>query len=529
MKRRITLTLTAVMAATLLFGCGSKDDTSGTDANKGADAAQTESGDAAAEDTAAAGGILKMSAGMEPGGLLPTDLISTDSNMIAQFVMEPLGRYNDAGEMEPYLAEEFIENPDEGTFTIKLRDGITYSDGSPLNAEDVKWNLENFQEVKASLGNIASVEATDDKTVVVHYDTWFNDALNSIGRLFMVSSKAVEEQGADAIGKKPVGTGAFTMESWEPGVKITFNRNDQYWQEPSKLDGVEVLFIPDAQSRISAFMAGEIDVVDASTVNNAKQLEGAGYERISKDPVIGGMIHGIAFNTVDEGPLQDVRVRQAIVHALDRDAYVQSYSSGMYQTVDQYCPKDFWAYNEKMEGIQYDTEKTKELLADAGYPDGLTITLTYATNDEERATVLQGMLADAGITLEMNGLEWSAFDQCVIGGGGWEGIALWTNGADVSVTTYANQFGENAFFFSSSIAKEQEILDKIAEASSAKTREELKPLMDELQELVIDKYCLVGSTSMPSPLYYAQDTVKELNYGVQAMTQLTPEKVYLTK
>ena len=122
---------------------------------------------------------------------------------MASFVMERLGRLDKAGQMEPFLAEEFIENPEDMTLTVRLKDGIKYSDGSTLDAENVKWNIEYVQEVKASLGAIESVEAVDPKTVVITYSEWNSSGVNQIGGLFMMSSQAFEEIGR---GRIPVKT-----------------------------------------------------------------------------------------------------------------------------------------------------------------------------------------------------------------------------------------------------------------------------------------------------------------------------------
>ncbi len=517
-KKGITWLTVIALAASLMAGCGAKEKVPEETQDK------SSAGDESTVKEEETGGILRMSMSMEPTEFLSTDISFLDSYILASFVMERLGRLDKAGQMEPFLAEEFIENPEDMTLTVRLKDGIKYSDGSTLDAENVKWNIEYVQEVKASLGAIESVEAVDPKTVVITYSEWNSSGVNQIGGLFMMSSQAFEELGEDGFQKKPVGTGPFLFDSWDAGEKISLVRQDNYWGEGPYIDGVEFKLIEDAQARLSAFMAGELDVISPG-INEAETLDAAGYPCVSENPVVGGMLRGLIFNTLDEGPLQDVKVREAVCHAVNREEVIQAVSGGKYPMADQFSAKGFWSYNDNLETYQYDIEKCKELLAEAGYEDGITLPLTYPASDVELVTIMQGVLEKAGFTIEMNSVEQSVFDQAVVGGGGWDGIAMWTSGSGQEINGFNDTFGEHPFFFCSSLEPVPEIVELINEGKAATSQEDIKVCTDKLQELICVKHCLVCPVFMPSTFFYTQKNISDMNIGIESVNQLTPQLI----
>ena len=182
----------------------------------------------------------------------------------------------ETGDTFPWLAEEFITDADNLTFTIKLRQGIKFSDGSDFNAAAVVWNFDKMVEFGKSseLVNVASYEATDDYTVVMHFDTWANTWEDTIGEVRIYCPAAFEANGADWAAINAVGTGPFVQSEFVQDSHITYVKNDNYWRDGEPyLDSIKVLMISDATTQLSAFKNGELDVLRNPNTTAIEQLK----------------------------------------------------------------------------------------------------------------------------------------------------------------------------------------------------------------------------------------------------------------
>lgn len=355
------------------------------------------------------GGTLRYGAYDIPGSLDPHHCLHR--GLTTQYIaFQHLLKYNQQLDFVPRLAESW-DIPDPQTYIFHIRKGVLFHDGSHLTAEVVAFNLErlksDYSEYQSDFKIVDSVDILDDYTVEVHLSSPcapFLDLLTS-SRGYIVSQKAVLENGNEWFQKHPVGSGPFQFESWDErsGV-LKYIRFDNYW-EPSKpyLDRVEFVKIPDATARGLAFEAGDIDYIYKPYVADLDRIQDLGG-KILPVQAQSNSIDYLMFNT-KESPFDDQRVRQAIAYALDIDRIVAFVEH--IEPLAGPLPSTNWGHNPDLAYV-YDPEKAKELLTEAGYPNGFSVTLTIRSAwplCEKAALVVQENLAQVGITVSIEVVE----------------------------------------------------------------------------------------------------------------------------
>ncbi|MGL6216478.1 MAG: ABC transporter substrate-binding protein, partial [Lacrimispora sphenoides] len=231
-KRVLALTLAAVMTAGMTSGCGGSMKTSipeeTTAKSEETPAAETKESDAAAD--IAEGGKLVIAIPMSHNTFFLPQSTTTIDRFGSQPVIESLGRADEEGNYYPWLAEEFYTDPDNLIFTIKLREGVKFHDGSDCNAEAVAWNIQKYiDNGKASdLGSPTKVTVVDDRRIEIQYDQWANNWDNLLGDVFIISKEAYEKNGEEWCKTHAVGTGPFVLESFVADNKITYTKNENY-------------------------------------------------------------------------------------------------------------------------------------------------------------------------------------------------------------------------------------------------------------------------------------------------------------
>ena len=319
-------------------------------------------------------------------------------------MLESLGRADEEGNYYPWLAEEFITDPDKLTFTIKLREGVNFTDGSPCDAEAVAWNIQQYiDNGKASeIGTPKESRVVDDLTVEIQYDQWANNWDNVIGDIYICSKEAYEKNGEEWCKTNAVGTGPFLLESFVMDNKITYVKNEDYRIEGQPyLDSLEIDMITDTNTMMSALLNKEVGVAmkfeNDAIINSIKT---AGFESVGrKNANVADIKHIIWNSKSDKHPMGDLKVRQAIMHAIQWDDVAKALSGGLGEATPLFCTKDSWAYAPDAEFYEYDLELAKKLLAEAGYPDGFETTIYTKAIDNDTATAFQAILAQIGICL----------------------------------------------------------------------------------------------------------------------------------
>ncbi len=342
----------------------------------------------------------------------------TENNAFAiDKVFEPLVRFDTEGNIGDYLAESHAISDDGLTYTFTLREGLRFSDGTPVTAEDVKFSLERHIEVGGPLpleADIASIEAADERTVVITlneaYTPFFSELANfSNGILPRDFGGKTEEE----FFQSPVGTGPFVVDQWDPAGDLTFVKNEYYWQEGKPAVGrlVYKVVSGDAQA-INQLKVGEVDAVESLAYANAAEIER--YPETGLAVRSGWEVEELFFNTLDEH-FADAHVRRALALALDRDALTRALTFGYGEAANTVLPATLrYSTTDTVNALNYDLKAAEAEMALSAFPEGFTTTISIASGNNVRlqeAQIVKAAGAAIGIDIEINAQEIAAFRQ----------------------------------------------------------------------------------------------------------------------
>lgn len=348
---------------------------------------------------------------LEPPHLDPTaGAAGAIDEILYANVFEGLTRIGPNGEVLPGLAESWEVSEDGKVYTFKLRAGVKFHDGTTFDAEDVKFSLDraraedsvNAQKVLFSA--IDTVEVVDPLTVKVTLKRPQGSFLYNMG---WGDAVIVAPENAETNKEKPVGTGPFRFDRWARGASVTLVRNPDYWGEPAALEKAEFRFVPDAAAAVPALLSGDVQAFPNFPASDA-------LEQIKADPrfaVVIGSTEGetiLAMNNA-KAPFDNLKVRQAISHAIDREEIILGASNGLGQPIGSHFSPANEAYEDLTGLYPHDAEKAKQLLAEAGLADGFSATIklpptTYARVGGE---IVTSQLAEVDIKLEIIPMEWA--------------------------------------------------------------------------------------------------------------------------
>lgn len=400
MRRVSALLALAMTAALILAGCRQADDIG------------------AIPDEPVTGGILQYGTDVQPvsGGIDPYVANSFAGQNIIVQIYESLLTKSDDGELQPGLAESW-EQVDPTTYRFTLRDGVTFSDGSPLTIDDVVFSFETMRDSGAGqaayLTAMETVTAVDERTVEFRLShpsrTFLNlvaaEALGVIVSEDWYTSTAPEERERTALG-----TGAFQLVEWEDQVVLSLRRNEHYWNEPYPyLDGIDFRILPDDQSRLAALRQGTVDAIWLGDQQLAEQVEGEGFQ-VGQNAQTRNLTLYLDATT---GPLANTEFRQAVSLALDREQLAEIAAYGYAQPSLMVPVGDPAAVGPGPDTPMYshDPERARELLEASGVTDP-TITVTYPSDaafarDVALYEVMKEQLRSVGINLELNPTPWA--------------------------------------------------------------------------------------------------------------------------
>jgi peptide/nickel transport system substrate-binding protein len=326
---------------------------------------------------------------------------------------------DDQGNITPQIATEWMVSDDGLTYTFTLREGVTFHDGTPVNAEAVKFSLDRVRDpespsVYASrLAAISEINVIDDTTVEIilsQINIAFLPTLTASG--WIVSPTAVEAFGED-FAFNAVGSGPFRLVSWTPGDVAVFERNPDYWEagadgEPLPyLDGVELVSLEDETVRFLNTQSGEFQLNERISLRDVAAVESS--DTLQLLTTASSTAYAVTFNS-EQPPFDNLALRQAVQMALDDEAIIENLSLGTGYTSSFPFPREAW-YFQTATNPDTDLDRARELLAEAGYPDGLSLTLTHISRpiDAQLAQIVQAQLAQIGITVEIQALERTAW------------------------------------------------------------------------------------------------------------------------
>ncbi|MBA2447815.1 MAG: hypothetical protein H0V51_07305, partial [Chloroflexi bacterium] len=361
--------------------------------------------------------------------LHPILISSTNSEMIARLMLEGLYETDPTtGKPIPLLAESY-SNPDPKTWEFKLRKGVKFHNGEPVTVQDVAYSYEvavNDPKTRLSTvkGNVEGTEIVDEATVRVKTKVIYPAFLDNLAQdVRIVPANYTKQAGTDGFNLKPIGTGPYKFVEWMKDDHLTLVRNDDYWGEKPSIKEIVWKPIPDAATRVAALETGQSDLIVHLPPTEAQRLEGHRDLKVSKVPsmrtIYIGMNTGTGKAQVVDDPLKDVKVRQAVQRAIDYDAIIRDVLKGDGLRVASTLVPANWGFDKDLKAVEYNPEEAKKLLAEAGYPNGLTLDFDIPSGryllDREVGEAVAGQLAKVGIKTNLQIQEWGAFYDKYLG------------------------------------------------------------------------------------------------------------------
>lgn len=460
----------------------------------------------AQDETPIRGGVARVACFGAVTSLDPlTSLLGSGDRVCYAGLYETLIAFSLDGTFAPELATEWSVSDDGLTYTFTIRDGVPFHDGTTLDAEAVKFNIDRYRAEGSTypgasrMAVISTVEAPDASTVVVTLSAPSAPFLTVISFVPIVSPAAVEELGED-FQLQGVGTGPFQYGEWAPGSTASLTRFEGYWQvapdgEPFPyLDSIEVDGVEDDSVRLLNLRGGEFDYVDRLSI---RDVTTAGTDpSIQVYPAIGGTGYSVAMNP-NQAPFDNKTLRQAVQAAINREALIENISFGQGYLSPMGFAKDTWFYLEEPSPV-YDPDLARQLLAEAGFPDGVDVSFSVINRpvDSQIAQIVADNLNEVGIRTTIEVLERTAWVDLWTSRGGEIGVLINGGGAidpGFSAATFDPTALSNFAGYDSPA-----IVELIAEQDQTTDQEERLRIWSEITEIMNDDAVYVPVGVVPA-------------------------------
>ena len=394
--------------------------------------------------------------------LVPANLFTnalTSITLLVGLVYESLIRYrNDKVEPEPRLATSWKLSDDGLTLTLQLRRGVKFHSGREFTSADVAFSIQTYAAKKwsgqerSTAAAIKGVDTSDPYTAVLHLEHVMSNIFDVLDTIFIVDKDTIDGLTS---GKQYVGTGPFKFASWSPNASLVFTKNENYWQAGLPyLDGVRASIVPDATSRLAQLKSGQVHWAASLAFSDVKTLSTNSSYKVIR--LTGAENQTYVGANLNAKPLDDLRVRQGIAYAIDRDRIMSEVFKGSGYAVNLPWPKYSSAWDaDKNKRYAYDAKKAKALIQQVGSIP--TIPYTYPTNVPAHASVaqiVQSNLADVGIKVSLDPVDAASFTSQLIGAkfrGLWTTYHSWAQYTPSTLTVSAYPFNaaHNASHYSS--------------------------------------------------------------------------------
>lgn len=432
------------------------------------------------------GGTLVAAIAGEPDQLDPHNTSAYFSFQVLENVFDTLVEPDANLEMQPALAESWEVSEDQLTWTFDLREGVTFHDGSEFTAEDVVYSYNRI--IDNELGNayrfgaVESIEAPDESTVVINVASPSPNLLSSIGGFKGMAIVSEENVESGEIQNNPIGTGPFSLESYASGDSIMLKSNPDYWGGAPEIGGITFRFISEGTTALAGLTSGDVDWTDSIPPQQVASLEADEQVEVGKVP--SSDYWYIAMNQ-DHEPFGDVRVRQAVAYALDREAITQAATFGN-ATVNQLAIPEQSVWYTEYSKYSQDLDQARALLEEAGVED-LTMSMMVTTQYPQTVTaaqVIASQLAEIGITLEIRTLDFATWldEQAQ---GNFDSLMLgWLGNIDPDDFYYNQHHSEGS---SNAQGYSNPEVDALLEAGRTETdTEERQAIYDEAAAMIAD-------------------------------------------
>ena len=384
-----------------------------------------------ANDAPKTGGTLIFGRGGDSVGLDPGHEEDGESFKVCENIYDPLVQYKDEStEVEPGLAESWTASDDGLTWTFYLRRGVNFHDGTPVNAEAVLFSLNRqhdgdhpFHSVggpyiywsDTGLAEIVDkITAIDEYTVQITLKRPYAPFIYTIAMTpFSIVSPTAARKWKENFTNHPVGSGPFIFERWDRGDKIVLRANEAYWGGRPPLDRLIFRSIPDNSVRLIELQNGSIHAMEFPNPDDLEQIRDDPQLQIVEKP---GMNIGYLAMNLEKKPFDSLNVRMAVNHAINKQELITQLYQGMGIPAVNPIPPTMWSYDETAQGYAYDPEKAKQLLKEAGYPDGFEATLwalpvprPYIPDGQALAAAIQSALRNVGIRTKIVTYDWGTY------------------------------------------------------------------------------------------------------------------------
>lgn len=438
------------------------------------------------------GGEISVRITSDPDFLDPHMAEASITDQMILNLFEGLLEPNNDGSLGPGLAEDYEVSDDGLTYTFYIREGVNFHNGDPLTVEDIQYTFERLtglggdEPLTSEFDFIESMETPDDNTFVFHLE---EPNSSFLAFLTALNSAIIPESNDGNHNDEPVGTGPFQFESYSPGSEMVVSKNENYWKEGVPyLDQVTFRFQSDNQSALMSMRAGELDLMDVEPhrIPEVEDEFNVMLEHANSTLLIG-------FNH-DKEPFDDLRVRQAINHAIDKDDMIDIAFSGYAEKLgSNMSPAMEIFYQAGLEEVyERDVDRARQLLEEAGYPDGFSTTLSISSHNSMYADIAQVAvenLREIGIDVEIEVIEWGVWLERIYQGRDYEMTAIdFTGKLDPHniLRRYISDYSTNFFNF------ENEEYDNLLDDVLLEDEEEVRAEMyKQAQEILTEEAAAV--------------------------------------
>jgi peptide/nickel transport system substrate-binding protein len=397
------------------------------------------------------GGVLRCIRSTFPKVLGYAPEMGPVDSMFVLPILERLLDWDEKGNFVPQLAESWEGDPQNKTVTWHLRKGVKFHDGTPFNAEALKWNFQLGIDAGRLTDHqfVKSLDVVDEYTVRMNLSEYTSLAFENYGWVILISPTAFKANGGKEWARThPVGTGPFKLAEFKRDTSIRYERNPDYWRKNYPLlDAIEIRFIPDPITASMMMESKEADAwLDVSSMRIVLDLQQKGF----KINWGSGMFWSLLPNSKDQSlPFANKKVREAMEYAINRPAMAKSLGFGKFEPLTQIVPSASPAYVPGYDPRPYNPEKAKQLLAEAGYPKGFDTTLlvydTPATRDV--GTAVQSYLAEVGIRAAVDVADAGRYYGAVFSPAGWRDLAIVQSGINPDGTDIFVHWGPRPMTF----------------------------------------------------------------------------------
>ncbi|MDF2949194.1 MAG: hypothetical protein K0R07_1222 [Sedimentibacter sp.] len=420
----------------------------------------------------------------EPEGLDPHRTAAASTFAITNNIYDTLVGVTSDWEIVPRLAKEWDISENGMEITFKLRDDVKFHNGRDMKAKDIEFSIKRLKDVESprarDYANIKDIEVVDDYTIKFTTEKLDVELLKSFAYPW---AAIVPEEAAADLKTKPVGTGAFTLKEWIPQQQLVLQRNDNYYGDKAKLETVKLVLLPDATSMLAGFQAGDLDIIPL-TGDQVTVVEGNAEYKVISEPM--NAVQIMSINTNHE-ILSNEKVRQAMAMAINKKEVIDASMFGYGDQIGSHLPPTSPDYFDTNDIIEYNPDKAKELLKEAGYENGFDINMSLPKNYQlhvDGGQVIADQLSKIGINVNIEIIEWGTWLSDVYGAKKFDTTVVGHTGRLDSFAFLSRYYSNSNDYISLKTGEVDELLDRAQQELDADKRTEI---YKEIQEILANK------------------------------------------